>query len=216
MLKRIKKFNNFTWTVIPFAILSLNVSASDIFLDEMCSSNYKRLANSSLQFLYQLDGNLDNVNASKRKRIAYLDGVFKSDDKPQETRRQAYNELFLDPDYWKTGVKNQAQDLIVGFENLIESQGWDSFKKKVNNNQMYFTYNDMQDVDWLYSEARNFLEHLSITDKELEILGYDQYFENATGMDALRFALSKASLSSSLTGIKSCQMAYLQYDLLNN
>tara|TARA_B100000795_G_C22673140_1_gene388742 strand:- start:41 stop:739 length:699 start_codon:yes stop_codon:yes gene_type:complete len=222
MLKITKKFNKFTWTIIPFVIFSSFVSASEtlpsdfFYNNDMCAENYERLSSVSLQFLYQLDGNLDNVNASKKKRIAYLDDVFKSDDKPMESRRRAYNELFSDPDYWETGVKDKAQALIVDFERVVRSHDWESYKKKVNNKRLYFSFQKIKEVDALYSKALDFLSHLGVTEIELEKLGYDLYFQNATKMDSFRFALSKGAIQTLLRSIKSCQLGHLEYDLLKN
>lgn len=222
MLKRIKKFNKFKLVFIPFIIVPFFVSASetlssDIFYnDNRCAGNYERLSSVSLQFLYQLDGNLDNVNASKKKRIAYLDDVFKSYDKPMESRRRAYNELFSDPDYWETGVKEQAQALIVEFERVVRSHDWESYKKQVNNKRVYFSFQKIKEVDALYSQALDFLSHLGVTEIELGKLGYDLFFENATKMDSFQFAASKAGIKMLLGSIKSCQLGHLEYDLLKN
>jgi len=206
------------WTVIPFVIFSSFVSANVVFDDDdRCTREYEKLTSRNLQFLYRLDGNLNSVNMSKKKRIAYVNRIWESGEETPEARNRAYVELFSDPDYWEMKVKDDAGVLISKFENFVSSHSWTRFKNNLNDKDGFYflSFSGISAMDRLYAKSRDFTETLTITDLQLERLGYYSYFEDATGMNAYQFAINKMEIGMILGKVKGCQLSYLESVLSN-
>jgi hypothetical protein len=188
-------------------------------LDRHCSSQYKGVDN-FLQYLYKVDGNLKNLNPSKIKRIEHLETVFEDYKSTDSQRREAFKELFSDPDWWVYKLQRDSRKLIAKIELLKKNSNWDQFKKlateQAAGKMSKFSFqpsatNSMNGmVDLMVSSSKFYSERNEIKER-LEALGassrLNRVFSEDIQQDSFESRFFLFHLPSSL--IK-CQIDYLE------
>jgi hypothetical protein len=84
-----------------------------------------------LQFLYKFEGNLPKINPNKIKRLDFLIDQYRSLTTPENPRRQAFKELWSDPDYWQYKLSLDANILIARLENINKYHNWERNKAQL-------------------------------------------------------------------------------------
>jgi len=102
-----------------FSIVSTVVSADTRlkYIYDECVIAYKT-TDSLLQFLYKFDGNLPDIKSTKLKHLEFLISNFKDSEATTSSRKNAFDELFNDPDYYQFRMQEKSSKLIKELEEL--------------------------------------------------------------------------------------------------
>ena len=100
-----------------FLTLSTVVAADSKlkYIEDNCVRAYSR-TDALLQFFYKFDGNLPNIKETKLKNIKFLISQFKDSSSSNTVRRQAFNELYNDPDYYQYLIQEKSSNVIKELE----------------------------------------------------------------------------------------------------
>lgn len=194
---------------------------ADKYLDQSCSTSYKQIDN-FLQYLYKADGNLGDLNSSKIKRIEYLEGVF-SDGSTSDAHRlkakEAFNELFYDPDWYVFKLQRNTRKLIGKLEKFKEEYNWVNFKKlamqqaeresKVNLFLPSATRSMRQTLQ-LIDETSNFFTDRSEVKGRLDELGAASRMSRAFNKDAGKDSFESTLFALLPSRLLGCQIDHLE------
>ena len=163
-----------------------------------------------LQFLYKFEGNLPKINPNKIKRLDFLIDQYHSLITAENTRRQAFKELWSDPDYWQYKLSLDANILIARLENINKYHNWDRNKTQVIEilNKKAKPYENifysMRDFFDTYRRTESFFQDLEESVVKLKELNQIERFAKSVPQDPQEYGFQIGLLRSSTSSLITC------------
>jgi len=206
------------FVALIISIMSTVVAADSKlkYIDENCINAYERV-DELLQFLYKFDGNLPAIKETKIKNLEFLISQFRGFKNSEGTRRQAFSELFNDPDYYQFLVQEKSSNLIKEIEEFKLKSSPTKDKNLIFALPKASTVGDydnpylkLQKLVKIQNNVRSFFEELESTKTRLEALKEDHRFSKSLDNDPRRLGFIIAMNKSSMIQVIECNLELLE------
>jgi hypothetical protein len=206
------------FVALIISIMSTVVAADSKlkYIDENCINAYLRV-DELLQFLYKFDGNLPTIKETKIKNLEFLISQFRGFKNSEGTRRQAFSELFNDPDYYQFLVQEKSSNLIKEIEEFKLKSSPTKDKNLINALPKASTVGDydnpylkLQKLVKIQNNVRSFFEELESTKTRFEALKEDHRFSKSLDNDSRRLGFIIAMNKSSMIQVIECNLELLE------
>lgn len=201
-----------------FLTLSTVVAADSKlkYIEDNCVRAYSR-ADALLQFFYKFDGNLPNIKETKLKNIKFLISQFKDSSSSNTVRRQAFNELYNDPDYYQYLIQEKSSNVIKELEEFKSKSSPAKDKSLVYTLPNVSSFGDYQNpylkikkLVRIQNNVRDFFDELESSKIKLEELNQQHRLKKSLDNDPQSLAFIIALNKTSLTDVIECNLSYLE------
>ena len=178
--------------------------------DNTCGVDQGESVEELLQFLYKFEGNLPKINPNKIKRLDFLIDQYESHITEKNTRRQAFKELWGDPDYWQYKLSKDANFLIARLESVKKYQNWNRSKAQVidalNKRAKPFDniFYSMRNFFDIYRNTESFFQDLEQSVGKLRELNQSERFIKSLPQDPHEYGFQIGLLRSSTRFLLTC------------
>lgn len=170
-----------------------------------------------LQFLYKFDGNLPTIKETKIKNIQFLLSQFSDYTNSMVVRRQAFGELFNDPDYYQFLIQDKSFNLIKELEELKLKSNPTKDKNliqalpKVSSSGVYENpYLKIRKLVKIQNNVRDFFEELESSKTKLEALKEDQRLSKSLDSNPQRLGFEIGMNKTSIIQVIECNLEHLE------
>jgi hypothetical protein len=191
------------------------------YIDDSCVSAYAR-AEALLQFFYKFDGNLPSIKETKVKSLKFSIAKFKDYKSSKEVRRNAFNELFNDPDYYQFLIQESSSNLIKELEEFKSNSSPTKDKKLIYSLPNVSSYGDYQNpylkvmkLVSIQNNIRNFFDELESSRIKLEELGQQHRLSKSLENDPQSLAFIIGINKSTMNEVIYCNLSYLEAERIS-
>ena len=170
-----------------------------------------------LQFLYKFDGNLPTIKETKIKNIQFLLSQFSDYKNSMAVRRQAFGELFNDPDYYQFLIQDKSSNLIKELEEFKSKSNPTKDKNliqalpKVTSSGIYENpYLKIRKLVKIQNNVRDFFEELESSKTKLEALKEDHRLSKSLDSNPQRLGFEIGMNKTSMIQVIECNLEHLE------
>lgn len=186
------------------------------YIDDSCVSAYASV-DELLQFLYKLDGNLPSIKETKIKSLKFSIAQFRDYKSSKEVRRNAFGELFNDPDYYQFLIQEKSSNLIKDIEEFKSNSSPTKDKKLIYSLPNVSSFGDYQNpylkvmkLVRIQNNVRDFFDELESSKTKLEELNQQHRLSKSLENDPQSLAFIIGMNKSSINEVIYCNLSYLE------
>jgi hypothetical protein len=186
------------------------------YIENNCINAYERVE-ILLQFLYKFDGNLPTIKETKIKNIQFLLSQFSDYKNSMAVRRQAFEELFNDPDYYQFLIQDKSSNLIKELEEFKSKSNPTKDKNliqalpKISNSGIYENpYLKIRKLVKIQNNVRDFFEELESSKTKLEALKEDHRLSKSLDSNPQRLGFEIGMNKTSIIQVIECNLEHLE------
>ena len=209
-----KKF----FIVLIFSMVSTFVAADTKlkYIESNCINGYERVE-ILLQFLYKFDGNLPTIKDTKIKNIQFLLSQFTDYKNSITVRRQAFSELYNDPDYYQFLIQDKSSNLIKELEEFKSKSSPNKDKNLIQALPKVSSFGDYENpylkirkLVKIQNNVRDFFEELESSKTKLEALKEDHRLSKSLDTNPQRLAFEIGMNKTSMIQVIECNLEHLE------
>jgi len=209
-----KKF----FIVLIFSMVSTFVAADTKlkYIESNCINGYERVE-ILLQFLYKFDGNLPTIKDTKIKNIQFLLSQFTDYKNSMTVRRQAFSELYNDPDYYQFLIQDKSSNLIKELEEFKSKSSPNKDKNLIQALPKVSSFDDYENpylkirkLVKIQNNVRDFFEELESSKTKLEALKEDHRLSKSLDTNPQRLAFEIGMNKTSMIQVIECNLEHLE------
>ena len=204
--------------VFSLFLTSAALAADDKFkyADRNCEQAYSRV-DALIQFFYKFEGNLPTLKDSKVKSLSSLIKQYKDNNNSRAVRRQVFNELYNDADYYQFLLQQKSLNVINAIEELKANSNPIKDKNLILSLPNAASFGDyknpflkLQKMVSIQSDVRDFFDELDGGRLRMEQLNQENRLSKSLNYDAEQLGFTIAFSKGSVAAVISCNLELME------